>query len=216
MRTSAMLFMCVLFPACTQIDALGYRPVVLYDENDVKNLSRKLNGISNSRELAYEVIQVTNYRCDLFFEALDRVRSDADFALARVAAVSTGLPPILQAAHTSAGAIANVAAALGFVTGTINDAKQFYLLADFKPEIYKKWQVFRAQQQTAIEASIGANTSIAEAKLRLYEYVRMCLPSQLKQWLYESANSGTGRFVTPPNAPRARGGGARPGPIVID
>jgi hypothetical protein len=220
MRVSALLLMSVLVSGCSQISALSYQPVVLYDENDVQNLRLKLTGISNSRELAFEVIQVTNYRCDVFFEALDRVRSDADFAIARVAAISTGLPPILRAAHASATAIANVSAALGFVTGTINDVKQFYLLADFKPEIYKKWQVFRAQQQAAIEISIGPNTSIAEAKLRLYEYVRMCLPSQLKQWVYESANSGTGHFATQPagggrgvlsGAPRGR-----PGPIVID
>jgi len=175
------------------------------------------------KEFAYEVIQITNYRCDLFFESLDRVRGDADFALARVAAVSTGLPPILRAASVSATGIANVAAALGFVTGTINDAKQFYLLAEFKPEIYKKWQIFRAIQQSAIEGTIQESTSISEAKLRVYEYVRMCSPSQLKQWVYESANSTKGVLISAPDAPisrrstdRSNGRTGRPGPIVID
>jgi|GEM_PF-4906651 len=225
MRALPALFAAVFLSACTQWTNLNYEPVVLYDAADVQDLSRRFASTRNAKEFAYEVIQITNYRCDLFFEALDRARGDADFALARVSAVSTGLPPILRAAGVSATGIANVAAALGFVTGTINDAKQFYLLADFKPEIYKKWQVFRAVQQSAIESSIHEHTSIAEAKLRVYEYVRMCLPSQLKQWVYESANSTKGVLVSAPAAPLARRGigprgasgpAVRPGPIVID
>jgi hypothetical protein len=221
MRRLVILLSLILLTACGQQGSLNYQPVILYDQTDVQNLARKLNNAPNAREYAFEVMQITNYRCDLFFESLDRVRGDADFTLARIAAVSTGLPPILTAAHASATAVANVAAALGFVTGTINDAKQYYLLADFKPEIYKKWQVFRAQQQSAIEASINGNTTVAEAKLRLYEYVRMCLPSQLKQWVYESANSGTGHFAVNPTVgqSRALSGGqrsGRPGPIVVD
>ena len=222
MRVFLSLVVSLLFCACGRWGDLSYQPVSLYEEDDVGALSRKLNGAANAKDYAFEVLQITNYRCDLFFESLDRLRGDSDFALARIAAVSTGLPPILQAAHSSATAIANVSAALGFATGVINDYKQYYLLADFKPEIYKKWQMFRALQQAAIEGSIGVNTSIPEAKLRLYEYVRMCLPSQLKQWVHESANSSTTttHLLSAPNgsssraltAPRA----GRPGPIVID
>jgi hypothetical protein len=201
---------------------LSYQPVSLYQEDDVGSLSRNLNGAANAKDYAFEVIQITNYRCDLFFESLDRLRGDSDFALARIAAVSTGLPPILQAAHSSATAIANVSAALGFATGVVNDYKQYYLLADFKPEIYKKWQTFRAVQQAAIEGSISVNTSIPEAKLRLYEYVRMCLPSQLKRWIYESASSSstTPRLLSAPTGSTSRAlavpRAGRPGPIVID
>jgi hypothetical protein len=221
LATLALLFL----TACSQIATLNYQPVILNDENDIAALKLRLNATTNARELAFEVMQVTNYRCDQFFESLDRMRSDADFAIARVAALSTGLPNLLRAAHASASAIGNVAAALGFVTGTINDVKQYYLLADFKPEIYKKWQVFRSKQQDEIEGKINPATTIAEAKLYLYEYVRMCLPSQLKQWLYESANSGVGHFASTAgqggggtgrarSAAPARAG--RPGPIVID
>ena len=109
--------------------------------------------------------------------------------------------------------MANVASALGFVTGTINDTKQYYLLADFKPEIYKKWQIFRTAQQGRVESSITERTSIPEAKLRLYEYVRLCLPSQLKQWLHESANS----VRSSSTLEMAAGPGSRkPDPFVID
>lgn len=219
MRVFLIFFVSLLICGCGRWGDLSYQPVSLYQEDDVGALSRNLNGAANAKDYAFEVIQITNYRCDVFFESLDRLRGDSDFALARIAAVSTGLPPILQAAHASATAIANVSAALGFATGTINDYKQYYLLADFKPEIYKKWQTSRIQQHAAIEGSITANTSIPEAKLRLYEYVRMCLPSQLKQWIYESANSSatTPRLLSAPTGSSARALRAvRPGPLVID
>jgi hypothetical protein len=222
MRVFVIFFASLLICGCGRWGDLSYQPVSLYQEDDVGSLSRNLNGAANAKDYAFEVIQITNYRCDLFFESLDRLRGDSDFALARIAAVSTGLPPILQAAHSSATAIANVSAALGFATGVINDYKQYYLLADFKPEIYKKWQTFRAVQQAAIEGSIAVNTSIPEAKLRLYEYVRMCLPSQLKQWIYESASSSstTPRLLSAPTGSTSRAlavpRAGRPGPIVID
>src|SRR5262249_25351553 len=134
MRTCVCIFASLLFCACGRWGDLSYQPVSLYEEDDVGVLSRKLNGIANAKEYAFEVIQITNYRCDLFFEALDKLRNDTDFTVSRLAAISTGLPPILRAAHSSATTIANVSAALGFATGTINDVKQYYLLADFKPE----------------------------------------------------------------------------------
>jgi hypothetical protein len=212
MRKVIALLACVL-SGCGQFPTLNYQPIVLNAEDDVQSLKQRLAERGNARDFAFDVMQITNSRCDMFFEALDRLRSDADFALARVAALSTGLPPLLKAAHVSATAITNVASALGFATGTINDTKQYYLLADFKPEIYKKWQIFRAAQQARVEASVTDRTSIPEAKLRVYEYVRLCLPSQLKQWLHESANS----VSTTTAVPRAAGIGSRkPGPFVIE
>lgn len=211
-----IVLLAYLLSGCSLSD-LNYKPVILNSEDDVQDLKRRLYATSSTKDFAYEVMQITNYRCDLFFESLDRLRSDADFSLARVAALSTGLPPLLKAASASGIAIANVAAALGFVTGTINDTKQYYLLADFKPEIYKKWQIFRAAQQGRVEASVTDRTSIAEAKLRLYEYVRLCLPSQLKQWLHESANSSRVDMFSATDMPRAAGpGGRKPGPFIID
>jgi hypothetical protein len=213
MRKAIALLACLLYGCTGPLANLNYQPVILNTEDDVQSLKQRLYASSNAKDFAYEVMQITNYRCDQFFESLDRLRSDSDFALSRVSALSTGLPQLLQAAHVSGTAMANVASALGFVTGTINDTKQYYLLADFKPEIYKKWQIFRTAQQGRVESSITERTSIPEAKLRLYEYVRLCLPSQLKQWLHESANS----VRSSSTLPMAAGPGSRkPGPFVID
>jgi hypothetical protein len=141
MRKAIALLACLLYGCTGPLANLNYQPVILNTEDDVQSLKQRLYASSNAKDFAYEVMQITNYRCDQFFESLDRLRSDADFALSRVSALSTGLPQLLQAAHVSGTAMANVASALGFVTGTINDTKQYYLLADFKPEIYKKWQI---------------------------------------------------------------------------
>jgi hypothetical protein len=225
MRILMVLAVAVLLAGCGRLTDLKYQPVALYGDDDVKDLSRKLAGISNARDFAYEVMQITNHRCDLFFESLDRVRADADFALARVAALSTGLPTLLTSVHVAEKAVANVSAALGFVTGTINDAKQYYLLADFKPEIYKRWQVYRAEQQLRVEGYVHDRMSPAEVRLRVYEYVRLCLPSQLKQWLHEAAGSLEVRPLgVNAWAPRVSssgrksaisgGGGLPPGPLV--
>jgi hypothetical protein len=189
MRILMVMVVALLLSGCGRLADLNYQPVALYGDDDVKNLSRKLSSISSARDLAYEIIQITNHRCDLFFESLDRVRTDADFSIARLTAVSTGLPPLLNSVHVAGKAVSNVSAALGFVTGTINDVKLYYLLADFKPEIYKRWQLYRVAQQQRVEGSIYTGMTSAEVKLRVYEYVRMCLPSQLKQWLHEAAGS---------------------------
>jgi hypothetical protein len=225
MRILVVLALLLVAPGCSRFTDLNYQPVALYGDDDIKILSRKFEAIPNARDLTFEIIQITNHRCDMFFEALDRVRSDADFALSRVAALTTGVPPILSSVHTAGTGIANVSAALGYVTTTINDVKQYYLLADFKPEIYKRWQVYRVAQQRLVEASIYSGMSGAEVKLRVYEYVRMCLPSQLKQWLHEAAGSldvqpmamntwapvvrGSGGKLSAPPGP-----GAAPGPFV--
>jgi hypothetical protein len=224
MRILMVLIATIWFSGCGRLTDLNYQPVALYGEDDVKNLSRKLGSISNARDFAYEVMQITNHRCDLFFESLDRVRADADFALARIAALSTGVPTLLAAVQNSEKAVANVSAALGFVTGTINDAKQYYLLADFKPEIYKRWQLYRADQQVRVEGYVHDRMSPAEVRLRVYEYVRLCLPSQLKQWLHEAAgsldvqpmaaNAWAPRVSASGRKSAAPGAGAPPGPLV--
>ena len=100
-----------------------------------------------------------------FFEALDGVKQDANFALSRLAALSTGLPTVLRAAGTTATAVANISSALGFATGALNDAKRFYLLADFKPQLYKNRPIFRKAQESVVLKAVADASSPHEAKL---------------------------------------------------
>src|SRR5207342_2721827 len=109
MRKAIALLACLLYGCTGPLANLNYQPVILNTEDDVQSLKQRLYASSNAKDFAYEVMQITNYRCDQFFESLDRLRSDADFALSRVSALSTGLPQLLQAAHVSGTAMANVA-----------------------------------------------------------------------------------------------------------
>jgi hypothetical protein len=227
------LCLTTLLAGCSQTSNLNYQPIALSDataQDDIVGLQAKFdNAKLGNSEFAYQVIEISNQRCDAFFESLDRLRTDSDFALGRLAAVSTALPTILNQAGVAATAVSNVSAALGFVTGTVNEAKQFYLLAEFKPQLYKKWQVFRVAEQARVVNAVAGAKSISEAKLYLYEYVRLCLPSQLKQWIFEASDQGSATIVSSPNpanpksksfslAPRSGtfgSGTGMPGPIVI-
>jgi hypothetical protein len=196
-------------------------------QDDLKKLKGQFTASDvNKKELMYTVILLTNQRCDGFFEALDRLRTNTEFAQGRVAALQTAVPALLEAANKSS-AVSNVAAALGFVSGTLSDVKQNYLFAEFRQQLYTKWQVSRAIQRKAMETVVTSATTAAEVRLYLYEYVRMCLPSQLKQWMYESAQVGVPSLViprlekaTPEQAkeepkPPSEVSGDKPGPIVM-
>lgn len=190
MKIITTLVFCVFLSGCGTMFAPDYEPVLLHEKNDVEVLRARLNTLP-PRELMYEVVTITNYRCDMFFEALDRLKNKADFTLARLAFLSGSMPTMLAAAEATSQEIAHVAAALGFATGWMKDTKDLFLLAEFKPAIYKKWQDNRLEQLLRMEALFrsGITISDAHARQQLYEYTRMCLPWQLKAWLHESANS---------------------------
>lgn len=237
MRIFLAAVFATLLAACSNLTDLHYTPVPLQDENDTKRLALQFKAAADIDKIdfAYAVILTTNKRCDDFFESLDRIRSDSNFAVSRLSAISTALPPLLKAAGVSAGGLANVAAALGFATGTINDFQQYYLLAEFKPQLYKKWSVFRKAQEAAVISTLKANSVTPyETKAHLYEYVRMCLPSQLKQWIVDASNSGSATIVGADTAPASPAAGrsafsslppvgqravrpaTKPGPIIIE
>ncbi len=137
-------------------------------------------------------MSVTNYRCDMFFEALDEVHNRLDFYQRIINSLTTGLPPALTAASVNGQAVANVAAALGFASSTLKNANELLLLAEFKPALYSRWQEARDKQRSELVTWLGNSRSVirAELKMNLYEYARICLPTQLKAWLHDSARLG--------------------------
>lgn len=189
-KLAAALSACLLLSACGASLSGDYRPVLLH-ENDVEDLRRRLTSLP-PKDMLLEGVTISNARCDQFFESIDNRRDNADFALGRLAALSTGLPQALEAASVSSQAVANVAAALGFATGWIKDSKELYLFVEFKPAIYSKWQRARDQAKDQILKLVtsGRDIPYSYAKDQLYEYTRLCMRHQLKAWLFEAANSG--------------------------
>jgi len=168
MRCILALLVSLVLAGCTELPELNYSPVEMMDSANLQDDLKKLKGQFtasdvNKKELMYTVILLTNQRCDGFFEALDRLRTNTEFAQGRVAALQTAVPALLEAANKSS-AVSNVAAALGFVSGTLSDVKQNYLFAEFRQQLVVIGQLRQTELRHA--ALLGAEQLAAARLLR--------------------------------------------------
>ena len=146
-----------LAAGCAQVQL--YEPVTFHEHEDTDTLRTRFERIADPVELMYEVISTTNYRCDMFFEALDHLQSKTDYGVRQLVALSTGLPPVLEAAHASARAVATVAAALGFATGALKDADY---IAKRKPLVKPGTLQGERQTESCLLAFFGADKRLKD------------------------------------------------------
>lgn len=174
-----------------------YAPLVLNADAGFVAESQKLRTELNAMdpvERIYRSMTIVDSRCDKFFDNLEALRANVRYGGRQTSSLSTGLPPLLEAARASSLGIATVSAALGFIGGALSDYDELYLLSNFKGAIYKKWQSAREDASGRLESLIINSDSrlLSDefANRQIYRYSSLCLHSQLINWLNQAADGG--------------------------
>jgi len=199
-RAIARLPVFALFFGCTacSVTPFAYKPIIFNDESgfvrETKELRKEFADLGANDRL-YRGMTISDARCNRFFDDLELLRTNARFGNRRVNALETGLPALLEAAEASSLSVSVVSAALGFVSGSLADYDELYLLSQFSNSVFVRWQQAKDDASIRIEQLIESHSPAEvpneKANRALYQYSSLCLYSQLTSWINQAAGAGT-------------------------
>ena len=197
MRKLLCALLLVVVTGCSQLGPTlpDYQPVLFQQkktfEEDVEFLRREFDQLTSVRAYLMKGMTIADSRCNAFFDALERIDAKSSIMRSRITALETGLPAVLSSAGAASKAVAAVAAALGYVGGWIEDYREYYLLGEFRAEVYQYWSEARALAEEEVLNLLNRSEIFREeAQRHLYKYSQLCMRPKLMAFLKSAAGGG--------------------------